>query len=235
MCGPPSGNPALPEIFGPEEFAAATHVSRETLARLKAYAGLLADWNARHNLVSAKSLEDVWRRHFWDSAQLAPHVPTSAKTLADIGSGAGFPGLVLAEMLRDRVGVVLYEATAKKCAFLRAVAEKLDLKVDIRNQRVEDSGHTPFDVVTARACAPLDKLLPYAQHLVGSRTLCLLLKGQTVASELTEARKSWRMTVESYPSLTDPSGVVLEVRELTHVSRKASQGAGRRQSKGRGR
>src|SRR5580698_7459 len=107
---------ALPDPFGPEEFAAATNVSRETLARLKAYAGLLTDWNARHNLVSARSLEDLWRRHFWDSAQLAPLVPENAQTLADLGSGAGFPGLVLAELLRDKVQVSLFEATAKKCA-----------------------------------------------------------------------------------------------------------------------
>ena len=93
-------DPARPEEpFGPEEFAAATGVSRETLARLKAYIGLLTDWNARHNLVSKASLEDVWRRHVWDSAQLAPLIPPEAKTLADIGSGAGFPGLVLAVML----------------------------------------------------------------------------------------------------------------------------------------
>ena len=82
--------------FGPEDFAARTSVSRETLVRLKAYGGLLTDWNAQHNLVSARSLEDLWRRHFWDSAQLAPLIPENAKSLVDLGSGAGFPGLVLA-------------------------------------------------------------------------------------------------------------------------------------------
>src|SRR5580765_6532915 len=87
----------------PEEFAAAARVSRETLARLKAYVGLLEDWNARHNLVSAASLGDVWRRHVWDSAQLVTFVPPSARTLVDLGSGAGFPGLVLAELLRGKV------------------------------------------------------------------------------------------------------------------------------------
>src|SRR5476649_415938 len=95
--------------FGPEEFAAQTGVSRETLSRLKAYADVLADWNARHNLVSKNSLEDVWRRHFWDSAQLASLVPAEAQTLADLGSGAGFPGLVLAAMF-PTVGVTLFEA-----------------------------------------------------------------------------------------------------------------------------
>src|SRR6195952_4909728 len=104
---------SLPDTFGPEEFAAQTGVSRETLDRLKAYAGLLAEWNALHNLVSKNSLEDLWRRHFWDSAQLAPLVPADARTLADLGSGAGFPGLVLAAMLPG-LSVTLHEATAKK-------------------------------------------------------------------------------------------------------------------------
>src|ERR1700759_4585907 len=106
------------EPFGPAEFAAATGVSRETLARLKAYADVLTDWNARHNLVSSKSIEELWQRHFWDSAQLAPLVPPDPSSLADLGSGAGFPGLVLAELLRHKVRVSLFEATAKKCAFL---------------------------------------------------------------------------------------------------------------------
>ena len=104
--------------FGPEEFAATTGVSRETLARLKAYVGLLEDWNARHNLVSAGSLADVWRRHVWDSAQLAPlHSGRQRKTLVDLGSGAGFPGLVLAESCAAGLRVTLFEATAKKCRF----------------------------------------------------------------------------------------------------------------------
>src|SRR5579872_2423979 len=93
--------PLMPETgFGAEQFAAATGVSRETLTRLERYADLLRNWNLRHNLVSPKSVEDLWRRHFWDSAQLASLVPENARTLADLGSGAGFPGLVLAELLR---------------------------------------------------------------------------------------------------------------------------------------
>jgi 16S rRNA (guanine527-N7)-methyltransferase len=94
--------PAEAQAFGPEEFAALAHVSRETLARLKVHAEMLMDWNTRHNLVSAGSLVDVWRRHFWDSAQLVPYVPASAGSLVDLGSGAGFPGLVIAEILRER-------------------------------------------------------------------------------------------------------------------------------------
>ncbi len=211
----PAPEPAEP--FGPEDFAARTGVSRETLARLKAYVGLLEDWNAQHNLVSKASLEDVWRRHVWDSAQLAPFVPASAKTLADLGSGAGFPGLVLAELLRGRVKVSLFEATGKKAEFLRAAAARIGLDVEVRNERIEAARLPPFDVVTARALAPLDKLLGYAQPLADRRTVCLFLKGQSLASELTEARKSWRMKALQHQSATDPSGVILEVRELAHV------------------
>jgi 16S rRNA (guanine527-N7)-methyltransferase len=201
-----------PEPFGPEEFAAATGVSRETLARLKAYVGLLTDWNARHNLVSKTSLEEVWQRHIWDSAQLAPLIPPEARTLADLGSGAGFPGLVLAVMLRGRVAVTLFEATRKKAEFLRAAAERMGLDVAVRNERIEEAAKARFDVLTARACAPLPELLEYAQHLAGPGTVCLFLKGQNVGVELTEARKSWRMKVRQHPSLTHPFGAVLEIR-----------------------
>jgi 16S rRNA (guanine527-N7)-methyltransferase len=201
---------------GPDEFAQAANVSRETLARVRAYIGLLEDWNARHNLVSAASMADVWRRHVWDSAQLAEFIPADAKTLADLGSGAGFPGLVLAA-LRPDLRVVLCEATAKKCRFLEAAAERIRLKVEVRNARIEDAKPEPFDVITARACAPLDRLLGYAQHFQGPDTVNLFLKGQSVEAELTEAHKSWRMKQLRHPSRTDPSGTILEIRELVHV------------------
>ena len=144
-------------------------------------------------------------------------MPAYTKTVADLGSGAGFPGLVLAELLRGRAEVVLYEATRKKADFLQAVAERLGLNVGIRNVRIEAGRHSPVDVVTARALAPLDKLLGYAQQMAAKHTVCLFLKGQNVGSELTQSRKSWRMKALQHPSETDPSGVILEVRELRHV------------------
>jgi 16S rRNA (guanine527-N7)-methyltransferase len=223
--------------FGPEEFAAATNVSRETLGHLKAYAALLQDWNSRHNLVSEKSLEDLWRRHFLDSAQLAPLVPPEAKSLADLGSGAGFPGLVLAEMLRGRVKVTLFEATTKKCAFLKAAAQEMHLPVFVENRRMEDAAPHRFDVVTARACAPLPKLLAYAQNFIGPNSVCLFLKGQNIGAELTEAHKSWKIQVRQIPSLTDPSGAILELRELAGHDRthqKAARSGGRQSKRRRG-
>jgi 16S rRNA (guanine527-N7)-methyltransferase len=205
----------VPESFGPERFAELSGVSRETLARLKAYADLLADWNSRHNLVSRSSLDGLWQRHMWDSAQLAPHIPENARTLADLGSGAGFPGLVLACLLRDRLTVTLFEATGKKCAFLAAAAERMELGgVTVVNARMEDAPARTFDVITSRACAPLPRLLGYAHRFTGPNTVCLFLKGQNLGQELTEAHKYWSIKASQFPSLSDPSGVILELREL---------------------
>jgi 16S rRNA (guanine527-N7)-methyltransferase len=222
--------------FGPEEFASQTGVSRETLARLKAYADMLLDWNERHTLVARSTLPDLWQRHFWDSAQLAPLVPDTAKTLADLGSGAGFPGLVLAAM-RPELAVTLHEATTKKCAFLQAAADRMGLRVAIENARMEDLPPRPFDVVTARACAPLPQLLEYAHRFMSPKSVCLFLKGQNVGSELTEAAKYWNIDVSQVPSQTDPSGAIVTVRELgpRHVTSQKTARPGRRQPKRRGR
>ena len=221
-------------VFGPEDFTTQTGVSRETLAKLTAYADLLVDWNARHNLVAKSTLPDLWRRHFWDSAQLAPLISPNARTLADLGSGAGFPGLVLAA-LRPEVAVTLYEATTKKCAFLREAALRMGLQVSVENARIEDLPGRPFDVVTARALAPLPRLLDYAQKFVGPNGICLFLKGQNVGSELTEAHKYWNIKVSQVPSHTDPSGAMVIVKELgpRHVAAQKAPRPGRRQSKGR--
>jgi 16S rRNA (guanine527-N7)-methyltransferase len=214
--------PPAPSPFGPDEFAAAASVSRETLDRLKRYAELLADWNTRHNLVSERSLADVWRRHFWDSAQIVDLIPARAKTLVDLGSGAGFPGLVLAT-LRPALRVTLIEATRKKYDFLKVVAGELGLTADIRNERIEEMAPEPFDVITARACAPLSQLLSYAQRFWGKGSRAVFLKGQNLASELTEVHKSWNIQAEQHSSRSDPSGIILEIRELQRVARKPSQ------------
>ena len=205
--------------FGPDDLQHTENVSRETLARLKAFVDLLSDWNARHNLVSAASLAEVWRRHILDSVQLLRFVPDDARSLVDLGSGAGFPGLVLAILLNDRPAfrTVLYEATRKKCDFLRAAAERTGVAPEIRNARVEEAAPEPFDVVTARALAPLDKLLGYAHSFQGSRTVNLFLKGQSVGAELAIAHKCWSMKVMQHPSRSDPSGTVLVIRELRHA------------------
>lgn len=209
-----------PDGFGPAEFQAVSGVSRETLSRLKLFVGALTDWNTRINLVSAHSLADVWRRHVWDSAQLLPFIPSAAVSLIDLGSGAGFPGLILAILLAERPGfrVVLYESIAKKCRFLAAAAQSAGVAVEVRQGRMENAAPEPFDVVTARACAPLAQLLSYALPFQGKNTVCLFLKGQSVGVELIEAHKSWTMKLEKHQSRSDPSGVILEIRELRHAA-----------------
>jgi 16S rRNA (guanine527-N7)-methyltransferase len=205
-----------PDEFGPDEFQNAANVSRETLARVKLFVGLLEDWNQRHNLVSRGSLAEVWRRHVWDSAQLAEFIPASAESLVDLGSGGGFPGVVLALLLRERppFRTVLYEATRKKAEFLAAVAERIGVAVEVRNARIEDAPPENFDIVAARACAPLPRLLLYALRFQGPRTRNLFLKGQNVGAELAESYKSWKMKLERYPSRSDPSGTILVVEGL---------------------
>jgi 16S rRNA (guanine527-N7)-methyltransferase len=216
------------EQFGPEDFCQQANVSRETLSRLKLYASMLEDWNARQNLVSKGSIKAMWLRHFWDSAQLAHYVPASAASLVDLGSGAGFPGLVLAELLRGRdLTIVLYESTQKKQEFLAAVARRLDLKIEIRPDRIERARREIFDVIIARACAPLPRLLDYAQPFWGPETVALFLKGQNVGAELTDAHKYWTIKATKYPSRSSSSGTVLEIRGLKRVAanRKGARGS----------
>lgn len=202
--------------FGPAEFQEAANVSRETTERLEQFVALLGEWSIRHNLVSRASLDDVWRRHVWDSAQLVEYVPASAESLADFGSGAGFPGLVLALLLGGRRAfrTVLVEATQKKADFLSAAAERLGVRVEIRNERIEAGPPEPFDVITARACAPLPRLLEYALPFQSPRTVNIFPKGRNVAGELTDAHKIWNMTVQEKPSRSDASGVVLLIDNL---------------------
>lgn len=194
-------------------FAAETGVSRETLARFEAYAGLLRLWSGRINLVGGATLGDLWRRHFLDSAQLLAHVPAGTRSLVDLGSGAGFPGLVLA--ILGVPGVELIEADARKCAFLREAARVTAAPVTIRNARIEAVMPHIVDVVTARGCAPLDRLLALAQPLIGSGTLCLFPKGEKAEQELTAARQAWKMDVTCHDSRSDPRGVILCLQRVT--------------------
>jgi 16S rRNA (guanine527-N7)-methyltransferase len=177
------------------------------LARLEAYAGLLAEWSPRINLVASSTLADPWRRHFLDSAQLLPLVPLGAQSLIDLGSGAGFPGLVLA--ILGIPGVELIESDARKCAFLREAARCAGAAVQVRNARIDSLPARPVDVVTARGCAPLDRLLPLAARFIGPGTVCLFPKGEQAGQELAAARQGWEFDVTRHDSRTDPRGVLL--------------------------
>lgn len=207
----------------PPDAAAALAVSRETLQRLEIYVDLLARWNTRINLVSPASLSDVWRRHILDSAQLKPHIPATARTLVDLGSGAGLPGLVLAVLgISD---VHLIESDRRKAEFLREAARLTQAKVTIHATRIEMVDDFSADVVTARAVAPLDKLLALAIRFVGPHTICLFLKGREVAGELTRARQQWIMHTQVLGSLTDPQGHILRVEGLQHAPGRSASGS----------
>lgn len=202
--------------YGPADFAAEYDVSRETLDRLKKFDALFLDWSSRHNLVARSTLDDRWRRHYRDSAQLYALIPKSARTLVDLGSGAGFPGLVLAAMGEGRgLKVALVESIGKKAAFLQAGIDAMGLtNTAVIPQRIESITVSPPDVVTARALAQLDKLLSYAHEFASEKTVLILPKGQDVEGELTEAAKSWHMKVEKQPSVTNPGSTILVIRNL---------------------
>ncbi|MGH7116740.1 MAG: 16S rRNA (guanine(527)-N(7))-methyltransferase RsmG [Stellaceae bacterium] len=196
-------------------FAAIVSVSCETLARLEAYAGVLTRWSERINLVGRDTLGDLWRRHMLDSAQLRPLVSDHARGLIDLGSGAGFPGLVLA--ILGVPGVELVEADSRKAAFLREAARVAAAEVTIRPCRVAAVPPHPVDVVTARALAPLDRLLGLARPFLGPDTVCLFPKGERAEQELTVARKSWTMSASLHQSIADPRGVVLRLHQVARA------------------
>jgi len=209
--------------FGRSEFASGLkavgiNVSRETLQRLETYAGLLVKWQAKINLVGPATLPDLWRRHFLDSAQLLPLLPAAAGTLADLGSGAGFPGLVLAIMTDWRVH--LLDSDQRKCAFLRQVALDCGVldRVTIHAKRIEQVTGIAADVVTARACAPLGDLLDLAAPFIGEKGTGLFLKGAQAEEELTQAQRRWTMRLDRRDSISDPAGKLLIVSQLKRKS-----------------
>lgn len=217
-------------IRNAQDFAAAYGVSRETTDRLGLYADLLRHWQKSVNLVAPSTLDDVWHRHFADSAQVMPLAHAYPGTWIDIGSGGGFPALVTAILSLDPAFApppgapqrrfVLVESIAKKCAFLSEVARRTGVAqvVDILSVRVETlptrANLAPPAVISARALAALDKLLALSAPLFGPSTIGLFLKGQGAETEIAEARKAWEFEVDLVPSRTEPAGRIVVVRKL---------------------
>jgi 16S rRNA (guanine527-N7)-methyltransferase len=187
------------------------------LADLTRFQALLAEWNEVMNLVGPATIATYWNRHAWDSAQLLTFAP-EAKSWADLGAGAGLPGVVLAILLKDTPGAKLHlvESMAKRCRFLRVVADELELPVEIHNARAEELD-LKVDVVTARACAPMVRLLGYAQPYLKRGATAWFLKGQDVASELAEAATYWKFESDLRSSLSDPRGQIVQVKGLKSV------------------
>lgn len=194
-------------------------VDDATRARLRAYDAALAKWSAAINLVAPASLAHSWDRHIRDSAQLLPRAPLGARLWADLGSGGGLPGLVIAILTRHTpLRVALVESDRRKAAFLRSQVAEHGLNATVHADRAESLAPLGADVVSARALAPLDRLLPMvARHLAPGGT-ALLPKGRSWATELAEARAGWDFDLIEYPSLFDPDARLLR---LTRIRPKA--------------
>lgn len=209
-----AARPAGP--YGPADFQGDTRVSHETLARLATYAALLEKWSRAINLVGRGTLPDLWRRHMLDSAQLAAHLPPGPtarpRRILDLGSGAGFPGLVLA--LLEAGEVHLVESDQRKATFLREALRATGTEAAVHAERIEALAGLQADVVTARALAPLDRLSALAAPHLRPDGCLLLLKGREAERELTVARKAWNMSAERWPSRSDRQGTVLRIEGL---------------------
>lgn len=178
--------------------------------------GLLDGWRERINLIGPGEGRHLWRRHVLDSLQLLQYISADDKSVADLGSGAGFPGLIIACALADKpgAGVTLVEKSPRKSEFLRAAGKELGLPVSVLTIRLEDAPGKRFDVVTARALAPLPKLLGFASDWLKPSGKALLMKGKDTAAELAEAREAWDFDLSTLDSLSSPEGRVLKVSSL---------------------
>lgn len=223
MSGAPG--PGGEERYDAAAFAAETGVSRETLARFETWRRLLEETNAHTNLVGRSTISGFWYRHALDSWQvheLGCQLRPGASRWADLGSGAGFPGFAVAFALMQAgapdARVHLVESVAKKAAFLNAVALETGAPVNVLCDRAESLHPVPeVDIVTARAMAPLGRLLGYVQPFVDKGALALLPKGARYKQELTEARKSWTFDAKVIPSRTSPDAAILKIEGLTRV------------------
>jgi len=203
-------------VAGPDAVRQVFDASDAQLETFKTYAALLQKWQNAVNLVSPGSLDDIWQRHFADSVQLAGLIRPGS-TCLDFGSGAGFPGMVIAIALRDKgVAVHLVESNARKCAFLRDVARRTGTPVEIHVGRVEEiaaKGTVPsVDFIMTRGVAPLTKLIDLSEPFFQSGTVGLFPKGRRVEKEIREARESWTFAAQDHASATEPDGRILEIR-----------------------
>lgn len=200
------------------EFQTLTGASDTAVAELGAYRERLEAGNAVMNLVGPASLPDFWSRHALDSAQLLPLAP-EARVWADLGAGAGLPGVVLAILLKGTPGarVWLIDSQAKRCRFLQDVVSALSLPAEVVNSRAENLS-IQCDVVTARACAPLDRLLDFAAPYRQRGALALFLKGEKAEDEIRDARRRHRFQADILPSQSDPRGRILKIRSFSRAA-----------------
>jgi len=201
----------------PQEFAAQAPIHPDSLSDYQRWEALLQKWNARINLVAPKSLPDFWQRHALDSAQAVSFIPKSARTIVDFGSGAGFPGVAIAIQAKHEgldQTVHLIESAGKKASFLKSVSRETRLNTVVHAARIEAIPTLKADVITARAFAPLHRLLPLAWLHLSEGGQITLLKGSSVDAEIIEAQRSWSFKTQMTPSLSDESGCVLTLTDL---------------------
>lgn len=196
-------------------------VSRETFAALRALEALVRRWTPAINLVSKATLPDLWTRHIVDSAQIFAFRPDGARRWVDLGSGGGFPGLVVAILARELcpdLSVTLVESDLRKATFLRQAAQSLQLVVDVRSQRIESLPDLHADVLSARALAPLSDLIAYAGRLLRPGGIAIFPKGARFSEELAAARRAWVFDVDTRPSLSDAEAAILVIRNIQRAS-----------------
>lgn len=192
------------------------NVSRETFLALEKFAELLLKWNQKINLVSKKiDSEELWQRHIFDSAQMISFIPENKTKIIDFGSGAGFPGLILA--ILGGYQVTLIESDQRKCAFMQEAAAKFNLQAHIITSRIEDVKPLDCDIITSRALAPLVKLLEYAEPFLEKDNFMLLLKGQNVVEEIREASIYWDFEYKILPSALNQDGCVLRISKVRRL------------------
>ena len=197
---------------GPQDLQRHFELSDQVTQRLTAYAEVLTKWQEKINLVGPDTIPHLWHRHMADAAQLRALIPVDTKRLVDLGSGAGFPGLVLAIM--GVADVHLVESDARKAAFLREIVRVTECSATVHVGRAESIEPLAADVVSARALAPLVRLLPLALPHLGGGGICVFPKGKGAEDELTEAGKEWIMAAKRVASLTDPQASILILREV---------------------
>ena len=203
------------EVITAKEVARQLDVSRETLERLERYVELLLKWQNAINLIGRGTVGDIWHRHILDCGQLCKFLPPGLRPIVDIGSGAGFPGLVLA--ILGAKDVRLVEADSRKCVFLREAARETKTSVDVIESRIENIRDLSAGVITARALASTGTIIKLSQTICSQNTIYLLLKGKNVHFELTEVKNQWKMDAEIHPSFTDPDGSILIMESVVCV------------------
>ncbi len=205
---------------GRDKFASYCDVSRETMERFDVYAELLLKWTPTINLISKSTVNEIWSRHFLDSAQVITHSKQSAGHWVDIGTGGGFPGMVVAILAAEKLPgfrFTFVESDQRKVAFLQSVSRNVGLSINIVAQRIEETDSLAADVLSARALAPLTTLLGYTERHINPDGQALLMKGASFRREVDEALEFWIFQSDEYPSITDGAAVILSLGDIKRV------------------